>query len=112
MVKRPEAKGAERAKKASRASAAVVSTITVIEADNTPSNEMMKLPKAQIIRQMSIPDNKTRFFVDVDNRTKQGKQIIALMDSLREGNTTALKTVTDILGALAGMVAEKAIPRK
>ncbi len=107
MAKKPEAKGAEGAKKAGRASTTVAPTITVVEADKRPSDELMKLPKAQIIRTMVAPENKTRFVIDVDNRTTKGKGIIALLESLRDGDVAALKAFSEILGALAGMVAKK-----
>ncbi len=111
MAKKPEAKGAEGAKKAGRASAAVP-TLTVIEGDKRSYDDLMKLPKAQIIRNMSIPANKTRFIVDVNNKTKKGKTIIALMESLRDGDAAAIKKVTEILEDLASMVAKKPIPEK
>jgi hypothetical protein len=110
MAKKPQKKGAEATKKSGRAVA--VPTIIVVEGDKRPSEELMKLPKAQIIRNMAIAENKTRFMVDVDSQSKQGKRIIALMESLRDGNAAAIKTVTGILEALAGVVAEKPTPKK
>jgi len=107
MAKRLEAKGAEVTKKAARASAVAASTITVAEGDKRPYDDLMKLPKAQIISEMSIPENKTRFMVDVNNKTKKGKTIIALMESLRDGDAAAIKKVTETLEALATMVANK-----
>jgi hypothetical protein len=112
MAKKPEAKGAEGTKKSGRASAVAVSTIRVAEADKRPYDALMKLPKAQIIREMSIPENKTRFMVDVNNKTKKGKRIIAVMESLRDGDAAAIKKVTETLEALATMVAKKPTPQK
>jgi hypothetical protein len=112
MAKRPEAKGAEGTKKSGRASAVAVSTITVAEGDKRTYDALMKLPKAQIIRDMSIPENKTRFMVDVNNKTKKGKTIIALMESLRDGDAAAIKKVTEALEAVATMVAKKPTPEK
>jgi len=112
MSKRIEVKGAEGTKKATRASAVAVSTITVAEGDKRPFDDLMKLPKAQIIREMSIPENKTRFVVDVNNKTKKGKTIIALMESLRDGDAAAIKKVTETLESLATMVAKKPVPEK
>jgi hypothetical protein len=106
MAKRPEGKGAEGTKKAVRASA-VVPTITVAEADKRPYDALMKLPKAQIIREISAPENKTRFMVDVNNKSKKGRAIIALMESLRDGDRAAIKKVTEALEALATTVAKK-----
>jgi len=112
MEKKPEAKGAAETAGACCTPETEVRTITVIDGDKTPHDELMKLPKAQIVRSMAIPENKTRFMVDVDNRTTQGKGIIALMGSLRDGDTAAIKTVTEILGALAGMLTKKRTPKK
>jgi hypothetical protein len=112
MARKPEAKSAEVTKKSGRASAVAVSTITVVEGDKRPYDDLMKLPKAQIIREISIPGNKTRFIVDVNNKTKKGKTIIALMESLRDGNAAAIKKVTETLEALATMVAKKPTPKK
>ncbi len=112
MAKKPEAKGAEGTKKSGRASAVAVSTITVAEADKRPYDDLMKLPKAQIIRDMSIPENKTRFMVDVNNKTKKGKTIIALMESLRDGDAAAIKKVTEALEAQATMVTKKPTQKK
>jgi hypothetical protein len=112
MAKRPEAKVAEGKKKSGRASAAAVSTITVTEGDKRTYDELMKLPKAQIIRGMSIPENKTRFMVDVNNKTKKGKSIIAVMESLRNGDAAAIKKVSETLEALATIVAKKPTPEK
>jgi len=110
MAKRPEANGAEGTKNSGRASAEAAATITVAEGDKTPHDDLMKLPKAQIIRDMSIPENKTRFMVDVNNETKKGKQIIALMESLRDGDAAAIKKVTETLEALATIVTKKPTP--
>jgi hypothetical protein len=107
MAKRPEVKGAEGTKKSGRASVVAVSTITVAEADRRSYDDLMKLPKAQIIREMSIAENKRRFMVDVNNKSKKGKTIIALMESLRDGDAAAIKKVTESLEALATMVAKK-----
>lgn len=107
MAKKPEAKGAEGANKTGRASAVAEPTITVVEGDKRSPEELMKLPKAQIVREMSTPKDRTRFMVDVDSQSKQGKRIISLMESLLDGNAAATKTVTEILGALAGMVVKK-----
>jgi hypothetical protein len=112
MAKKSEAKGAERTKKASNASPTVAQIITVVEGDKTPHDELMKLPKAQIVRSMAVPENKTRFLVDVDNQTTRGKMIVALMETLCDGNAAAINTVTGILEALAGMVVEKPTPEK
>lgn len=111
MVKKLETGVVAKMKKAgSLASGA--STIKVVDADRTPHDQLMKLPKAQILRQMSIPDNVTRFVVDVDNQTKVGKKIIALMESLRDGNKTTTKVVIEILGALATAIEKKPNPEK
>jgi len=112
MVRKPEAKSSEETKKACSTSTVVVSAITVVEGYKTPHDELMKLPKAQIIREMSVPNNKTRFMVDVDNQTKQGMRILALMESLRDGNAATTKTVTEILAALGNMVDKKPTPKK
>jgi hypothetical protein len=112
MAKKPEAKGAEAEKKSGRKSAVAVSTIRVAEGDKRTYDELMKLPKAQIIRDMSIPENKTRFMVDVNNKSKKGKAIIALMESLRDGDAGAIKKVTEALEAQATMVAKKPTPKK
>ena len=112
MAKKPEAKGSEGAKQSGRASAVTVSTITVAEGDKRTYDELMKLPKAQIIRDMSIPENKTRFMVDVHNKSKKGKAIIALMESLCEGDAAAIKKVTETLEAIATMVGNKPTPEK
>jgi hypothetical protein len=107
MAKKPEAKGAEGTKKSGRKSAVAVSTITVAEGDKRTYDELMKLPKAQIIRDMSTPENKTRFTVDVNNKSKKGKTIIALMKSLRDGDAAAIQKVTETLEVLATMVTKK-----
>jgi len=106
MVKKSET-GVVAVRNKTGRDAAGASTIKVIDADKTPHDQLMKLPKAQIIRQMSLPDNATRFIVDVDNQTKVGKKIIALMESLRDGNKTTTKMVVEILGALANAVEKK-----
>lgn len=111
MVKKPGSERVEEAKKAGGASTTVAEIITVVEGDKTPHDELMKLPKAQVLRNMAAPENKTRFMVDVDSRTKQGKNIIALMESLCNGDTALIKTVAEILGALAGLVATKRTSR-
>ncbi len=112
MTKKPAAKVAEEPKKSARASAVAVSTITVAEGEKRTYDALMKLPKAQIIRDMSIPGNRKRFIVDVNNKTKKGKTIIALMESLRDGDAAAIKKVTETLEALATMVAKKPTPKK
>jgi hypothetical protein len=112
MGKKPVAKGAEETAAPCCATEMEVQTITVVGGDKTPREELMKLPKAQIVRSMAIPENKTRFMVDVDDRTTQGKGIIALMESLGAGDATAIKTVTEILGALAGMLTKKRTQKK
>jgi hypothetical protein len=112
MAKKPEARGTVGTEKSGHTSAAVGPTITVVEGDKRSSEELMKLPKAQIVREMSISEDRTRFMVDVDNQSKQGKRIITLMESLCDGNAAAIKTITGILEALAGMVAEKPTPEK
>lgn len=112
MAKKPEAKGAEVTKKRGPASTVAVSTITVAEGDKRPYDALMKLPKAQIVREMSIPEDKIRFMVDVNNKSKKGKTIIALMESLRDGDTNAIKKVTETLEALATAVAKKPTPEK
>ena len=99
-------------KKSGRKSSVAVSTITVAEGDKRTYDELMKLPKAQIIRGMSTPENKTRFLVDVNNKTKKGKTIIALMESLRYGDAAAIKKVTEALESLAITVAKKPTPQK
>lgn len=108
MAKKPEAKATKAATKSVRAAKTTVPTITVLEADKRPHDELMKLPKAQILREMAVPENKTRFMVDVDNQTAQGKQIIGLMEFFGRGDAVTIKTFTEILRALAGMVAKKA----
>lgn len=112
MAIRPEIKGAEASKKAGRVSAPAVSTITVVEGDTRPYEDLMKPPKAQIVRQMVIPANKRRFIIDVDNQTRKGKRIIALMESLRDGDKAAIEKVTQILGTLASMGTKKPTPEK
>jgi hypothetical protein len=111
MAKKPDTKGAEGTKKSGRASAAVP-TITVVQGDKRPSEELMKLPKAQIVREMSTPEDRTRFVVDVNNRTKKGQRIIAFMESLGDGDAAAIKKVTETLEGLATMVAKKPTPEK
>jgi hypothetical protein len=112
MAKKPEAKGPEETKKAGSASKTVAQTITVVEGDKRPVDELMKLPKAYIVRDMAIPENKTRFMVDVNNRTQKGQRIIALMESLRDGDAAAVKKVTETLEGLATLVAKKPTPEK
>jgi hypothetical protein len=112
MAKKPEAKGAEAPKKGGRATAVRVPTITVVEGDKRPSDELMKLPKAYLVRDMAIPEDKTRFMVDVNNQTKKGQRIIALMESLRDGDAAAIKRVTETLEELATLVAKKPTPEK
>jgi hypothetical protein len=111
MAKKPVTKGAEGTKKSGRASAAVP-TITVVQGDKRPSEDLMKLPKAQIVREMSIPENRTRFMMDVNNQTKKGQRIIALMESLSDGDVAAIKKVTETLEGLATMGAKKPAPEK
>lgn len=106
MAKKPDAEGVQVTTRNTARSALAVPMMTVVEGDKRPSEDLMKLPKAQIVRNIVVPVNKTRFIVDVDNQSKQGKRIIALMESLRDGNLAVTKTVAEILGALAGMVAE------
>ncbi len=110
MAKKPETESAEGTNKAERASARLVPTVTVVEGDKRPSDELMKLPKAQIIRSVAVPENKARFIVDVDNRTARGKGIIALMQSLVDGDAAASRAVTEILGALAEILPKKQTP--
>jgi hypothetical protein len=43
----------------------------------------------------------------VNNKSKKGKTIIALMKSLRDGDAAALKKVTETLEVLATMVTKK-----
>jgi dihydroorotate dehydrogenase len=113
MMKKPEAKATKGATKAAHAAKTAIQTVTVAEADKTPHDELMKLPKAQIVREkMSIPENKTRFMVDVNNKTKKGKTIIALMESLRDGDAAAIEKVTEALEALATVVAKKPTTEK
>jgi hypothetical protein len=110
MAKKPDTKGSEGTKKSGRA--ASVPTITVVQGDKRPSEELMKLPKAQIVREMSVPEDRTRFVVDVNNRTKKGQRIIALMESLSDGDASAIKKVTETLEGLASMVTKKPTPEK
>jgi hypothetical protein len=112
MAKKPGKMGAEGTKKADRASAPAVQTVSVVEGDTRSYDELMKPPKAQLVRQMAIPANKRRFIIDVDNRTRKGKRIIALMESLRDGDKAAIKKVTEILETLAGTGAKKSTPEK
>jgi len=112
MVKKPDAKGAEGAKKAGSVSKTVARTIKVVEGDKRPSDELMKLPKAQIIREMSVPEDMKRFMVDVNNKTKKGKTIIALLERLRDGDAAAIKEVTKTLEDLATMMAKKPTAEK
>lgn len=113
MAKKPENKPKEAAaKKLVPAPSARRPVITVVEGDKTPHDELMKLPKAQILRNMSAPPNTARFVLDVDNQGTLGKKIIALMDSLGTGDPGAIKTVSEILGALANIVSKKAGPKK
>lgn len=113
MAKKPLNKPKEVAeKKPAPAPAARRPVITVAQADKTPHDELMKLPKAQILRNMSAPPNTARFILDVDNQATLGKKIIALMDSLGSGDPGTVKTVGEILGALANIVPKKAAPKK
>lgn len=112
MAKKPETKGAMGTQKSGSASVGKVTTITVGAGDQRPSEALMKLPKAEIIRNMAIPENKTRFMVDIDNESKQGKRIIALMENLRDGNAAVAKTVTEILSALSTMAIMKPTSKK
>ena len=50
--------------------------------------------------------------VDVNNKTKKGKTIIALMESLRDGDAAAIKKVTEALEAQATMVTKKPTQKK
>lgn len=112
MAKKPEAKGVKGTKKDGSSSVGKVTTITVGEADHRSSGELMKLPKAEILRNMAIPENKTRFVLDIDNQSKQGKRIISLMENLRDGNVAATGTVTEVLAALSIMATTKPISKK
>jgi hypothetical protein len=112
MAKKPEAKGADGPKKSVRASAVAVPTLMVLEGDKRSSEELMKLPKAQVVREMSIPEDRTRFMVDVNNQTKKGQRIIALMEGLRDGDAAAIKKVTETLEGLVTLVAKKPTPEK
>jgi hypothetical protein len=113
MAKKAEGKGSEKIKgKPAPASPSRPKTITVIRGERTSHDELMKLPKAQIVRNMAIPENRVRYLIDVDDRTKQGTRIIALMDKLCDNDANALTTVSEILGALANMVAKSAAPGK
>ncbi len=107
MPKKPEVMGGQATKKPSGASARAVQTITVVEGDTRSYEELMKPPKAQIAKQMVIPANKRRFIIDVDNRTRKGKQITAVMEMLRDGNKSAIKKFTEILPTLATVEPKK-----
>ena len=112
MAKRAEGKSSEKIKKPAPAPASRPTTITVVEADRTPHDDLMKLPKAQIVRTLAIPEHRSRYLIDVDNQTKQGKRIIALMDSLCENDRNTVATVAEILGALARMVTKTSTSKK
>jgi hypothetical protein len=107
MNKRSDTKSGGKPKEPERASGSTAQTISVLDGDKTPREELMKTPKAYVIDKMAIPVDKTRFLLDVDNQTTQGKQIIALMEGLRDGDVAALKAFTEILGALSMIVAKK-----
>jgi len=110
MAKGSETKEEAGPQKTQGASSA--STIAVLEGDKTPHDELMKLPKAQIIRSMAVPENKARFMVDVDKQSIQGKRIIALMERLRDGDAVLTETVAEILGALANIAAKAPTSKK
>jgi hypothetical protein len=112
MNKRSDANAEGKPKKPESSSALAAQTISVLDGDKTSREELMKIPKAYVVEKMAIPENKVRFWLDVDDRTKQGKQIIALMACLRDGNAIAIKAVAEILAALANIVAEKPASRK
>jgi ABC-type phosphate transport system auxiliary subunit len=65
----------------------------------------MKVPKAQLIKdKLTVPENRTRFILDIDNQTQRGKDIIALMNRLQAEDPKANKAVDEILAALADLV--------
>ncbi len=107
MAKKPAAKDAEGTKVGGRVSRPAASTITVIEADTRSYDELMKPPKAQLVREMVVPANKRRFIIDVDDQTRKGKRIIALLESLRDGDKAAIKEVAEVLESLAGAGAKR-----
>jgi len=107
MAKTTRSKVVQETKKTPAVTAVRLPTMAVTDGDKRSSEQLMKLPKGEIVRHIAIPENISRFVVDLDNRSKQGKSIIALMESLRDGNAAAIKAVTEILGSLAGMVGKK-----
>jgi hypothetical protein len=113
MAKKPAAKAsAKMPEKGASGSSAPRPTVTVADGDIRSYDDLMKLPKAQIVRTMSAPENKARYIVDVDKQTSLGKKIIALMDSLRSEDMVAIRAVSEILGALGNMVAKKTASKK
>ena len=112
MPKKAEVKSSEKIKKPAPAPPSRPAAITVVEADRTPHDDLMKLPKAQIVRTLAIPEHRSRYLIDVDNQTKQGKSIIVLMNSLCENDRNNVATVAEILGALARIVTKTPISKK
>ncbi len=72
----------------------------------------MKLPKHKLSGKCLFPKIRTRFMVDVNNQTKKGQRIIALMESLNDVYAAAIKKVTETLEGLASMVTKKPTPEK
>ncbi len=107
MPKKPEVMGGQATKKPGGASARAVQMITVVEGDTRSYEELMKPPKAQIAKQIVIPPNKRRFIIDVDNQKKTGKQIIAVMEMLCDGDESAIKKFTQTVATLASPGAKK-----
>jgi hypothetical protein len=82
-------------------------TLVVTQSQKISYDELMKRPKAQLIKELlTVPDNRARFVLDVVDQTRQGKDIITLMNRLEAADPNTLKAVSEILGSLARIVAE------
>jgi hypothetical protein len=90
----------------SKASKNVNQSIIMVAQSRTISyDDLMKLPKAQLIKEMlTIPENRTRFILDVDEQTQQGKDLVAVMNRLQSGDPNATRAVSEILASLACLV--------
>ncbi len=87
-------------------------TLVITQSQRISYDELMKRPKAQLIKELlTVPDNQTRFVLDVVDQTQQGKDIIAVMNRLHAADPNALKAVSGILGSLARLVAERSSDR-
>ena len=83
-------------------------TLVVTQSQRISYDELMKRPKAQLIKDMlTVPDNSTRFVLDVVDQTQQGKDIITLMNRLDAADPNTLTAVSEILGSLARLIAER-----